>query len=89
MNLKNEGNNKKELIDLFYKEVNEAKKNGEYVCSIWIDESEGFIDINVWDEMENERVESLEVYNFFSKDIATNAIERIIVQNPHIKFIKK
>lgn len=79
----------KEEIKNFYKKIEEEKENGYYVCSIWIEKDEGFIDIVVWDEMENERREDLGMLNFFSEKEAIKGIKKVIEQNPNITFVEK
>lgn len=57
--------------------------------SIWVDcEDDGTYDISVWDELANDRVESLQVYRIKSLKTAKRFIEDIIKNNPLILFDK-
>jgi len=61
------------------------------VYSIWICEEvqdDGTFDVNVWDEIENERAEELEETHFSTYDEAKNALIQIVMKNPNITFVR-
>ena len=76
-----------------FKRIEELKKEGvPSVCSIWISEeidedNSRTYDVNVWNERENEREESLEEGYFPTYEKAKEALIRIIESNPDISFV--
>ena len=57
--------------------------------SIWIKrEDDGTFDINVWDEVERDRVDDLEQSNIPEYSDAYVSLYKIIEDNPHINFIR-
>ena len=62
------------------------------IYSIWVQEDktdEGLFDFNiwVWDEVENERVDELEISGFETEEAALIELEQLVKQHPEIHFI--
>lgn len=59
--------------------------------SIWIvheEQDDETFDVNVWDEIENERDETMEESRFGTLEEAEKALNRFVEENPDITFVR-
>lgn len=61
------------------------------LCSIWIvheKQDDGTFDVNVWDEIKNERDDSMEKSRLSTLEKAEGALICIVEENPEITFVR-
>lgn len=72
--------------------ISDLKEKGvSPLYSIWIvyeEQDDGTFDVNVWDEIENERDETMEESRFGTLEAAEKALNRIVKENPEITFVR-
>ena len=77
----------------YFNKFDDKKENEEIysICSIWVtheEHSDNTFDINVWDEIENERYDELEKSSFTTLEDAKLELNNIVKNNPEITFVK-
>lgn len=67
------------------------RKSVSPLYSIWIvyeEQDDNTFDVNVWDEIENERDETLEESHLETFEKAEKALNRIVKENAEITFVR-